>query len=122
VRGHLAALAALRKGDDVPSDQLRKVFEAYAYICRGRRKHGAGDLTAALHRGERVATLHRQLLDLFASLITEAAAAGVVRNDISVSELAAYSIHALEAAGDASSDAAVLRLVDLVWSGSKPSS
>ena len=117
VQVHLAALGALAEGEDDQAERLRKVLLAYAHICQQRRRHGAGDVTAALHRGERVAALRAQLLGLVARVIAEAAAVGVVRGDVPANELATFSVNALEAAAETTSDAALARLVDLVWSG-----
>jgi Transcriptional regulator SbtR-like, C-terminal domain len=88
----------------------------YAQICHEHRRHGGDELAAALHRTETVAQLRRQLLDLIARLIADAAASGSVRDDVPPSELASFTIHALDAAGDLTSQAAQARLVDhLVW-------
>jgi Transcriptional regulator SbtR-like, C-terminal domain len=86
-------------------------------ICRKRRRHGGDELAAVLHRSPRARKLQRQLLDLISGLVTEAAEAGVVRRDLSADEIASYCVHALGAAGDSASSAAVDRLVDVVWAG-----
>jgi uncharacterized protein YegL len=64
-----------------------------------------------------VAGLQRELHNLVAGLLGEAAAAGVVRRDVPASELASYSVHALDAAGDTRSQKALTRLVNLIWTG-----
>lgn len=118
VSSHLAELSALRdQGGGTPSVRLRRVLVAYGHICQQRRRHGAGQLAGVLHRTERVAALQRQLVDLVAELVGQAAAEGVVRGDVPSRESAIYAIHALGAADDVASDAALKRLVDLVWSG-----
>ena len=117
VSSHLAALTALCDSGGTPSARLRKVLVAYGHICQQRRRHGAGELAGVLHRTERVKALQRQLVDLVAGLVGQAAAEGVVRGDVPAEELAVYAIHALGAADDVASDAALRRLVDLVWSG-----
>jgi hypothetical protein len=61
--------------------------------------------------------LQRQLLDLISGMVAEAAEAGVVRRDLSADEIASYCVHALGAAGDSASSAAVDRLVEVVWAG-----
>ena len=77
---------------------------------------GGDELAAPLHRTETVAQLRRQLLDLIARLIADAAASGSVRDDVPPRELASFTIHALDAAGDLTSQTAQTRLVDhLVW-------
>lgn len=117
VSTHLAALAALRDQGGTPSARLRKVLGAYGHICQQRRRHGAGQLVQVLHRTERVATLHRQLVDLVAELVEQSAAEGAVRGDVPARELAVYAIHALGAAGEVGSAAGLERLVSLVWGG-----
>lgn len=117
VSSHLAELTALRDGGGTPSARLRKVLTAYAHICQQRRRHGAGELTGVLHRTERVQTLQHQLVDLVAKLVSEVAGEGRTRDDVPARELALYAIHALGAAEEVASDAALNRLVELVWSG-----
>jgi AcrR family transcriptional regulator len=117
VAGHLAQLAGIGEGSQSPDMRLRSVLVRYAQICRERRRHGSDELAAALHRTAAVAQLRRQLLELIAQLIADAAASGHVRDDVPPSELASFTIHALDAAGDLTSQAAQTRLIDhLVWS------
>lgn len=116
VSSHLAELTSLRDRGGRPSTRLRKVLAGYGHICQERQRHGAGELGGVLHRTERVHTLQGQLVDLVADLVGEAVGEGVVRDDVPAQELAAYAIHALGAADDVASEAALNRLVDLVWS------
>jgi hypothetical protein len=74
-------------------------------------------VTAALHRDDPADDRQSQLIAIFASLLTEAAAAGAVRRDVPPDELAAYCISSLETAGTTATSAGVARLVDVVWSG-----
>ncbi|MET7441644.1 hypothetical protein [Streptomyces sp. NPDC005568] len=53
-------------------------------------------------------------------LLAEAARAGAVRDDIAPAELASYCLHALAAAGDLPSEAAVDRLLALTLAGVRP--
>lgn len=117
VTAHLTELAALSHSAGDAAGRLRSVLVAYARICRQRRQHGGGELVAALHRTEPVVRLQRDLLDLVAKLVSEAAAEGRIRHDVAPEELAGYCINALEAAGQLSSTAALTRLVDVVWAG-----
>ena len=117
VAGHLTELAEIRDRSGEPAARLRAVLERYAQICRQRRDHGGGALAAVLHRSEPVVGLQRELHNLIAGLLGEAAAAGVVRRDAPASELASYSVHALDAAGDTRSQAALTRLVNVIWTG-----
>jgi hypothetical protein len=93
------------------------VLQAYAHICRQRRRHGGDELTVALHRGQQVRRLQSRLLDLMTGVIAEAADAGVIRQDVPARALASYCIHALGAAASASSTTTITRLIDLVWAG-----
>jgi AcrR family transcriptional regulator len=117
VAGHLAELAEIRDRPGEPAARLRAMLDAYARICRQRRDHGEPELAAVLHHSEPVAGPQRELRNLVAGLVGEAAGAGAVRRDTPASELAGYSIHALDAAGDTRSQAALMRLVNLVWAG-----
>jgi hypothetical protein len=116
VASHLAQLAEIAEGPQSSDMRLRSVLVRYAQISQQRSRHGGDELAAALHRTETVASLRRQLLDLIAGLIADAAVSGHVRDDVPPSELAVFTIHALDAAGDLASQAAQTRLVDhLVW-------
>jgi AcrR family transcriptional regulator len=117
VEAHLAQLADIRDGVGDAATRLQAVLRSYALICRKRRRHGGDELAAVLHRSPQARKLQRQLLDLISGLVAEAAEAGVVRRDLSADEMADYCIHALAAAGDSSSSAALDRLVDVVWAG-----
>ena len=113
---NLAQLAATREQPGDSAERLRDVLAAYGRICQQRRQHGA-DVTAALHRDDPADDRQSQLIAIFASLLTEAAAAGAVRRDVPPDELAAYCISPLETAGTTATSAGVARLVDVVWSG-----
>ncbi|MGW0196145.1 SbtR family transcriptional regulator [Nonomuraea sp. NPDC003201] len=77
---------------------------------------------ALLHRGEHVAHARQQIIDLFRDLLTEVAAAGGLRDDVAADELASYCLHALSAAGNLPSEAAVRRLVAVTLTGLCPPS
>jgi AcrR family transcriptional regulator len=114
VAAHLHELTALANRPGSPMARLRSVLEAYARICRQRRRHGGDALAAALHRGAHVDRQEQQLRDLVAGLLTEAAAAGAVRTDVPTEELASYCVCAMAAASDSRTAAPITRLVDLV--------
>lgn len=122
VAGHLAQLAALTQGADEPAIRLRSALEAYGRICQQRARHGGDAMSAALHHSRDVQQPERQLRDLLASLVAEAAAAAAVRSDVPARELASFCAHALTAAADIESPAAVETLVDLVWASLTPAS
>ena len=120
VARHLEYLAALRdRAGDAP-ERLEAVLEAYALISHYREQHRP-ELAALLHRDEQVARAQRQLREMVAALLEEAVATGDVRNDVAPDELASYCLHALAAAGDLSSKAAVRRLVAVTLAGVRPS-
>ncbi|WP_372497076.1 hypothetical protein [Streptomyces shenzhenensis] len=57
---------------------------------------------------------------MFQGLLTEAAEAGELRDDVAPTELASYCPHALTAAGGLPSEAAVHRLVTVTLAGLRP--
>jgi hypothetical protein len=61
-----------------------------------------------------------QLRDLIADLLAADAEAGAVRSDIAPGELASYCLHALTAAGNLPSEAAVRRLLAIIMAGIRP--
>jgi len=113
VAGHLATLAALQDREGSPRDRLDAMAAAYTHICRMRARHGAQDLGPLLHRGAQAARADEELHRLFRDALSGAQAAGDVRDDVAVEELARYCIHALGAAAGLRSDAALRRLVDV---------
>jgi AcrR family transcriptional regulator len=120
VSGHLAHLAGLRDQPGTPGERLEAVLEHYALICYHRGRHGNEELSALLHRGETVARAQQQLIGLFRDLLTEVAATGGLRDDVAPDELASYCLHALTAAGDLPSEAAVRRLAAVTLAGLRP--
>jgi AcrR family transcriptional regulator len=117
VHGHLEQLAAIveRAGD--PGQRLQAVLEMYARI---QHEHHGHDLSAALHRGEHMVAARRHLHAFVAGLVTEAAAAGEIRDDVPAAELADFCLHALAGATTLRSKAAVGRLVGVTLSGLRP--
>jgi len=121
VAGHLARLTELRDKPGTPMQRLEAVGEAFALICYHRAQHGHdSELHAFLHQDQHVAGVRQQLRDLFGDLLAEAAGAGEIRTDVSPAELARYCVHALDAAGELASQAAVRRLVVVVISALRP--
>lgn len=117
VSHHLAHLAELRNHAGDARSRLRAVLEAFALV---RHERHDPELAALVHRGEHVGRAHEQLTDLISELLTEAAAAGVVRDDVAASELAIYCLHAISAAASLPSKAAVVRLVQVTLAGLRP--
>jgi AcrR family transcriptional regulator len=119
IAGHLEHLAEVRDKGGEPGERLEAVLEAYALICH---QHPDTELAAHLHRGDYVARAQRQLSDFIRELLTQAAEAGGVRDDVAPNELASYCLHALTAASSLPSKTAVRRLVRVVLAGLHPRS
>lgn len=113
VRHHLAHLRRVRDGTAGPRDRLRAVLDAYALVSYETRRHRDSDLAALLHRGDRIARVHTELREMVRDLVADAAGAGEVRGDVGPGELAVYCLHALDAARELTSKAAVRRLVEV---------
>jgi AcrR family transcriptional regulator len=121
VTAHLEHLAAVRDQAGDPGQRLHAVLEAYALIAHGMaRDNHDTELTALVHRDEHVVRARRQLHDLIRDVLTQAAKAGHIRDDIAPDELTNYCLHALAAAGDLPGKAAVRRLVTLTLAGLRP--
>ncbi|MDQ6846456.1 MAG: TetR/AcrR family transcriptional regulator [Candidatus Dormibacteraeota bacterium] len=118
--GHLDQLAKVRDRPGEPRDRLEAVLEVYASIQHALHAAHDTELAAHLHRGKHVALVRRQLHDLVRGLLTTAADAGEVRTDVAPDELATYCLHALAAASNLPSKAAVHRLVQVTLTGLQP--
>ena len=114
VSGHLEQLVAIRDRAGSAGDRLEAVLEAYALIAQEQH---VSELAALLHRGHHVARAQQELTALVRALLSEAADAGDLRNDVSPEELTSYCLHALTAAGGLRSKAAVHRLVAVTLAG-----
>lgn len=116
VDAHLGELVAVRDGAGTASARLDAVLTAYAHIAQQSGGHDR-ELVRFLHPDDQIINAHNQLRDLIGQLIEEAAAAGELRTDTPPEELAAYCVHALSAAAEQKSDAAVARLVAVTAAG-----
>ncbi|HSJ28520.1 MAG TPA: TetR/AcrR family transcriptional regulator, partial [Acidimicrobiia bacterium] len=116
---HLQYLIAVRDHAD-PGERLKAVLEAYALHSHEARGHDGTELAAFVHEGEHVARVEQQLNDFVRDLLTEAAKAGNIRDDVASAELASYCLHALSAARRMPSTAAVRRLVEVTLAGLQP--
>jgi len=121
ITGHLDQLAEVRDQAGAADQRLEAVLEAYALIVHQSHGHRGSELAAFLHRDQQVTRAEQQLRDMLHDLLTQAAATGKVRGDVAPSELAAYCLHALAAAGSLPSRAAVHRLVMVTVAGLRPS-
>ncbi len=117
---HLEELTAVRNRVDDPGERLAAVLRTYAEVSRAPHHGHDPELAAALHRHEHVARAHRQLRGLVQDLLIEAGRTGEIRDDIAADELTSYCLHALGAAQDLASPAAVDRLVTVTLAGLRP--
>ena len=117
---HLVHLVNVRDAGGHPVERLEAVMGAFALISH--ESHGIHDseTTAMLHRDAQLGAARRQVRHLLRDLLAEGATAGVVRSDVPPDELASYAINALQAAGSASSKAAVRRLVAVTRDALRP--
>jgi AcrR family transcriptional regulator len=118
--GHLRHLSEVRDHAGDPGQQLEAVLEAYALISHETRRHHDTELVTFLHRDEQVAHAQRQLHDMIRHLLAEGARTGHLRDDVAPDELASYCLHALTAASNLPSKAAVHRLVTVTLAGLSP--
>jgi len=115
---HLQQLADVRDQADGADGRLEAVLQAYALIMH---EHPQGtELASLVHRGEHLAQAQQHLSDLVRDLLAEAVETGDVRVDVAPGELAGYCLHALTAAGNLPSKAAVRRLVSVTLAGLRP--
>jgi AcrR family transcriptional regulator len=122
ITAHLAQLAELRDQAGDAGQRLQAVLEAYALISHDRfsHQHPGPEVAALLHRGAHLTRAQQQVHDLIKDLLTEAAAAGELRDDVAPDELASYCIYALGAASSLPSKAAVRRLATVTLAGLRP--
>src|SRR5262245_48357827 len=120
VTGHLQQLAEARGQGGDPSERLSAVLETYALIHYDLRVAHGTEIAALLHRRDHVVRAQQHLRGFVRDLLSEAARAGAVRDDVSADELATYCLHALTAAYVLPSKAAVRRLVAVTMAGLAP--
>ncbi|WP_406327243.1 TetR/AcrR family transcriptional regulator [Streptomyces sp. NBC_00203] len=120
IGGHLDLLVEARDRAVGPGGRLKAVLEAFAVISHESRRHHDTDLSAFLHRDQHVAEAQQRLHGMVRDLVAEGVRAGELRDDIAPGELATYCLHALTAAGDLPSKAAVRRLVTVTLAGMRP--
>jgi AcrR family transcriptional regulator len=120
ISDHLAHLDEVKDQAREPDERLEAVLEAYALIIH--ETHGSHDaeLSAFLHRDHQVARAQHQLHGMIQALLIDGAENGDLRDDIAADELASYCLHALGAARNLPSKAAVRRLVDVTLAGLRP--
>jgi AcrR family transcriptional regulator len=115
VAGHLAHLEQVCDQASTPGERLVGVLHGYAFIVRNRPS--GTQIAAVVHPGDHLARARQHLSDLIRDVLAEAIGSGYIRGDTPPAELAAYCLHALAAAADLPSDAAVHRLVAVTLGG-----
>ncbi len=122
IAGHLAQLTVIRDRGGEPIERVEAVLATYGHMQHDLGAAHGTELVALLHREERIAETRRHLADIVAALLAEAARSGQVRRDVKPDVLASYCLHALAAASELSSRAAVERLVAVTMSGLRTAS
>ncbi len=117
IRTHLEHLTEVRDRAGDASERLEAVLRTYALMAN---EHDSSPVAALLHRGEHVARAQHHLKDFLRELLIEGARTGDVRDDVAPGELATYCLHALTAASELPSKAAVNRLLDVTLAGLRP--
>jgi AcrR family transcriptional regulator len=117
VQSHLDQLTEIGSRPGSPADRLAAVLTAYATLSH---QHPRSDLAASLHRADHVSQARRELHAYLRALISDAAATGDIRTDVTPGELATYCLHALTAAATLPTKAATHRLVAVTLSALNP--
>ena len=117
VSNHLQHLAEIRDQGGSVGERLKAVLETYAFIAHERHNI---ELASLMHQGGHVVRAQEKLVTLIADLLKQGVKAGEIRGDVAPNELAAYCLHALTAAGNLQSKAAVHRLVAITLTGLNP--
>ncbi|GAA3235718.1 TetR/AcrR family transcriptional regulator [Nonomuraea helvata] len=118
VAGHLERLSRAGEHEGDAGQRLEAVLETYAFIHQQMARHGFGpDLVALLHRSQDVGHAQHQIHALLRDALSEGVRAGAVRDDVAAEELAAFCLHALQAAAVLPSKDAVQRLVAVTLGG-----
>ena len=117
VSNHLNQLTKIRDQGGSVNDRLKALLEAYAFIAHERHNI---ELASLMHQGRHVVHAQEKLVALIADLLKQGVKVGEIRNDVAPNELASYCLHALTAAGNLRSKAAVHRLVTITLTGLKP--
>jgi AcrR family transcriptional regulator len=113
---HLQELLRVRDRTAGAAERLESVLTAYAMAISHRRAHDT-ETADMLHHGEHIAAAHDHLREFVQDLITDAAAAGAIRQDVPAGELTLYCLHALAAATSLHDPAAIHRLVRTTLTG-----
>lgn len=111
--GHLEHLAAVTHSGGDAGHQLEAVLSIHAMVTF---EHHGSAMASVMHlEGAR-----QTQLAFVSDLLRRAAEAGAIRDDVAPEELASYCVHALAAAAESPSKAAVSRLVQLTLESLRP--
>ena len=119
INAHVEQLTAAADPAVPAIARLQAVLRTYAQIQHHSGHHHGGELATLLHRSEHVDQAQQRLRAFVQGLITQATGQGDLRDDTPADELATYCLHALTAAGAASGQDAVDRLVSVTLAGLK---
>lgn len=106
VAGELEQLHAIRDAGGDPGRQLEQVLRIHATMVH---RHSGSAIASATHR----TGAHQHQEKFLQDILRKAARSGAIRSDIPPDELTGFCLHALSAAAQAASSAAVERLVGL---------
>lgn len=120
ITNHLEQLAASRDRPGSPMERLEAVLDSFAFISHNSQGHRDTELAALLHGHEQVAPAEHRVRQMIQGLLVAAAKSGAVRDDMPPEELAGYCLHALTAARNMPTKAAVRRLVAVTLAGLRP--
>jgi AcrR family transcriptional regulator len=118
VTTHLTELHEVQERHSGGVDALEALLTAYARIVRENPPARA----PLLHADEHIGHARSHLLDVIVAAVEDGVRDGAVRDDVPSRELAAFCIHAVEAAADVPSPGAVNRLVTLTLGAVRPAS
>jgi AcrR family transcriptional regulator len=114
ITGHLQLLVEVGDKAGTPAERLQAVLETYAFISQN---HQDTELGALLHRGDHMVHAQQHLREYIRELLADGAKTGAIRKDVAPDELATFCLHAISAASDLTSKAAVHRLVKIILAG-----
>ena len=120
ISSHLEHLADVGATAGNPAERLEAVLEAFALISHESHWRHDSELVAMMHRNDQVPRAERQLREMIEGLIADGAESGALRKDVAPDELASYCLHALTAARNMPSKAAVRRLVSVTLAAMRP--
>ena len=119
---HLDHLRSLSQQSGPASERLERVLSTYG-LSRydAARRADAPEVELALHSSGLLSEHVAALRDLVSDLLADGTTEGTVRADVAPDELAVFALSSLGGAAQATSRAAVQRLIDLTLQSLRPS-